>query len=103
MVPEWERLKDLKIQRDTDISGDHLDVWTLIFEKHAMIMLYDQSEHNFMSEGEEPFSMLRLKAVFIKSPEMADFEQADYRFWLSQIDQVRTILPALNDLYPGNI
>ena len=103
MVPDWERLKDLKIQRNADVSGDRLDVWTLTFEKHAIIMFYDQSEHNLMSQGEEPFSVLRLRATFIKSPEMSDFEQTDDRFWFRQIDQIRAILPTLNELYPGNL
>lgn len=103
LVPDWERLKDLKIQRNADVSGDILDVWTLVFERHALIMFFDQSVHNLMSQGEDPFSVLRLRATFVKSPEMSDFEQADERFWFRQIDQVRGLLPALNELYPGNV
>lgn len=103
LVPAWERLKDLKIQRDADVGGDTLDVWTLTFERHRVIMFFDQSEHNLMSQGEEPFSVFRLRATFIKSPEMSDFEQAEERFWFRQIDQIRDILPALDHLYPGDV
>lgn len=103
LVPAWERLKDLKIQRAADVGGDTLDVWTLTFERHGVIMFFDQSEHNLMSQGEEPFSVFRLRATFIKSPEMSDFERAEERFWFRQIDQVRDILPALDRLYPSDV
>ncbi|MGI0528014.1 hypothetical protein [Rhizobium giardinii] len=104
MVPEWEQLKDLSIKRNADVGGDTLDVWTLTFEKHAFVMFFDQSEHNLISQGEEMFSVLRLRAPFVRGPGDKDFTPAEERFWFRQIDQIRErILPALNEMYPGNL
>ncbi|CAN7258295.1 hypothetical protein LJR098_001062 [Rhizobium sp. LjRoot98] len=102
-VPEWERLTDVSIKRDADVGGDTLDVWTLTFEKHAFIMFFDQGEHNLMSQGEDMFSVLRLRAPFVRGPGEADFVPAEERWWHRQIDQIReTVLPGLNGLYPGD-
>lgn len=104
MVPEWERLKDLTIKRNADVEGLLLDVWSLVFEQHSLIMFFDQSEHNMLPQGEERFSSLRLRATFVKAPGQQEFEPADDRFWFRQIDQIReNVLPRLNGLYPGNL
>ena len=95
----WTPLSGLSLKRDEFLGDDPYDVWTLTFEKHAFMMIFNPAGDDSAFQGVEQFATSRLVLALVRNPGEKEFEPPEGEVWSEQIEYLRgNMLPKLNDL-----
>src|SRR5438105_3575966 len=84
-LPERKRLSGLSLKRNEFLGDDPYDVWTLTFEQHAFMMIFNTAEGDPAFQGPEQFSAQRLVLALVRNPGEKEFKPIEGQVWSRQI------------------
>lgn len=100
MVPKWERLEDLTIDRNFMMKGygAPIDLWHFRFESCSFVIGINTSPHKMPEFPRHHHARVVMTAV--REEGSPEFVPMNERFWFRQIDAMCAMMPELDELFP---